>query len=185
MAQIRIERVNALPAVLTGSTMYVVKAANAAMAELVFTNTDGSVARHVINQADVSAMITTAISNLQDIVVVANIAARNAAVPTRNELVLVLDATGDSTVTAGAALYVYEVASASWFKVADYQSLDVVLTWTSIMGRPASTPAAIDDAVNKAHTHANKAVLDAVSDSGGQLAYNGVVVSNYVANAEW
>ena len=94
-----------------------------------------------------------------------------------NALYLVVNATGDATVAAGAALYFYDKASTTYTKLSEYESMDVVTAWASITGRPASTPAAIDAAVGAAHTHANMAVLNGLTDSGGTLRYLGVAVN--------
>lgn len=78
------------------------------------------------------------------------------------------------------------------------------VSWSDITGKPTSTPSQIDtavtnshthtnkslldtytqtnadisDAVSKKHSHSNKPVLDDLSDSGGQLMYDGVLVSD-------
>lgn len=59
-AVLSIQRVNALPGVLIPSTMYIVKAAEAAYAELWFSSSDGLEARRLINKADIAAMIAAA-----------------------------------------------------------------------------------------------------------------------------
>jgi hypothetical protein len=64
MAEIRISRVLALPTPLAASTIYIVQSAEAGLAEMVFTSNDGSVVRHILNKADVAAMITAAVSGL-------------------------------------------------------------------------------------------------------------------------
>lgn len=64
MAEIRISRVLALPATLAASTIYIIQSAEAGLAELAFTNTDGSAVRHILNKADVAAMIASAVASL-------------------------------------------------------------------------------------------------------------------------
>lgn len=182
----RIERVTALPATLSPSTMYVVKSADAALAEVYFSNNDGTEARHVINKSDIQGMITGAVSDFTNIQVAADIAARNAMSPTRNVMVLALDATADTTVTSGSALYLYDVGTTTWHKVSEFESLDVVLEWDAIQGRPTSTVAAIDDAVLKAHTHANKTQLDKVGEGAdGVFQYDGKYIEANVAVNDW
>lgn len=62
MAEIKVSRVTALPGTLEASTIYIVQhPTDAALAELVFTNNDGSAARHILNKADVAAMIAAAV----------------------------------------------------------------------------------------------------------------------------
>ena len=184
--QMRIERVNALPATLSGSTMYVVKSSEAGLADVYFTNNDGTEARHVIKKSEITDMINTSIGNFTNIQLAADITARDALSLTRNALVLVLDATGDATVSNGAALYLYDVATTAWHKVSEFESMDVTLTWDAIQGRPTSTVAEIDDAVAKAHVHANKAQLDKIGeDADGVLQYNGAYIEAQIAVNEW
>jgi hypothetical protein len=83
------------------------------------------------------------------------------------QLVWVNDASDDTTVTSGWAIYRKKVGVgidytqlAGWTKVSEAEQLDVVVTWDSIQGKPSSTPAQIDQAVTDDHTHANKAQLD-------------------------
>ena len=48
------------------------------------------------------------------------------------------------------------------------------VTWSSISGRPTSTPANIDNAVSIAHTHSNLGVLNNLSvGTDGKLQYSG------------
>lgn len=178
MAYLNIERVTALPQTLRASTLYIVRSAHAGMVEMYFTSTDGADVRHVINKDEIQSMINqyvvNATSGLSEIKIVASIADRNALNPTVNSLCLVLDATADSSVAAGAALYVYDAVGLSWSKVAEYESMDVQLLWGSIQGRPTSAVADIDDAVTKRHTHVNIVQLDKISEDGdGNLMYGG------------
>lgn len=59
----------------------------------------------------------------------------------------VADATGDSTVSAGWAIYRW--TSTAWMKVMEQESMDITVSnaWNDITGKPSSTPAAIDTAV--------------------------------------
>lgn len=178
MAYLNIERVLALPQVIRPSTMYVVRATDNGLVELYFSNNDGTEVRHVINKSEIQSLINqyvvNATSSLSDVKIVANIASRNALTLTANGLCLVLDATADSTVSSGAALYIYDYSESTWSKVAEYESLDVELLWGSIQGKPTSSVAAIDDAVSKAHVHTNKALLDKISvDGDGEFIYDG------------
>jgi hypothetical protein len=63
---------------------------------------------------------------------------------------MVADATGDATVAAGAALYFYNLATTTYVKVAEYESMDLF---------------------------PNQAVLQDISDVGGQLYYNGAPIA--------
>lgn len=186
MANLKIRKVNTLPGTYEGSTLYMVKhATNPNLFDLYLSTTDGTSVRHIITQSDISSMITSAVAAFNTVEVVADIAARNALVLTANAQVLVLDATGDSTVTTGAALYVYDYATTTWHKVSEFESLDVVLEWASIQNRPTSTVAQIDQAVSDSHTHANKALLDLLSQTSGHLYYNGQPVRPYLEEETW
>lgn len=137
----------------------------------------------------------------------ANIAAMTAAAATvpEGQIVMVTDASADSTVTGQWAIYRKKVDTdpasldytivndytdntdpenpvvhtAGWQKIAEKESLDVTVTWDSITGKPSSTPAAIDQAVTDDHTHSNKAVIDEFTDTGTDQA----PVLNYKGNA--
>jgi len=186
MSLLRIERVLALPGVLTPSTMYIVKSAVAPHAELYFSDATGAEARHVINKTEVGNMITAAIASFSNIQVVANNAARDALVLDHDALVLSLDATADVTVITGAALYVYQLSNTTWHKVSEFESLDVTLTWAAIQNKPTSLVADIDDAVAKRHVHANSAQIDLIGeDVNGKLTYNGVNPEAYLAVSNW
>jgi hypothetical protein len=97
------------------------------------------------------------------------------------QLVWVNDASADTTVTSGWAIYRKKVGVGidytqltGWTKVSEAEMLDVTVTWASIDGKPTSTPAEIDQAVTDDHTHANKATLDliTVNSTTGNLQYN-------------
>lgn len=185
MAQLRIERVAALPAQLTASTLYFVRGSEADLAELVLVGSDVGEVRHLLNKSEVAAMIAAASTELSNIIVVPDIAARDALTPTQNEIVLVVDATGDPSVNAGAATYLYELATTTWIKIAEYESMDVSFDWANILNGPGSSPAQIDSAVSQAHTHANKGVLDLLDSNEDGLTFGGTPVGNFITNAEW
>lgn len=89
----------------------------------------------------------------------------------------VIDATGDSTVTTGAALYIWD--NIEWKKVSEVESLDVVLDWADIQNKPTSSVTDIDDAVTKKHIHTNKdTVLDKLSVENNYLMLDNVRVSS-------
>ena len=121
----------------------------------------------------------------------ANIAAMLAStdVPA-GQLVWVTDASGDTTVTSGWAVYRKKVGVGidyttldGWQKVAEAESLDVVVSWDNIQGKPTSTPAQIDQAVTDDHTHANKATLDELADATTGTAPDEVIGLTYKGRA--
>lgn len=180
MAALRFFKVTALPGTLQPDSVYFVL--NGTYSETYVTNTAG-VARSVGNSTMINALIDAKMQAASTLVQVTDITARNTAgtAATSNTMYLVTNATGDSSVAGGAALYFFNKTANTYTKVAEYESMDVVLQWANIQGKPGSTAAAIDAAVGASHTHANAAILNALSDSAGKLAYGGTVVGG----GEW
>ena len=74
--------------------------------------------------------VSSAIGNFDQsnsAVYAANIAARDALTLTKNSFVLVADASADEWVEVGAALYFYNVSDDSFMRIAEYESLDLVI----------------------------------------------------------
>ena len=183
---LKIRKVNTLPGTFEGSTLYLVKnGSNVNLFDLYLSTDDGVSVRHIISESDITTKINTALAGFSQLQVVADITARDALAPTSNIQVLVLDATGDGTVVSGAATYVYRVSNTTWYKVSEAESLDVVLSWANITGKPTSVVADIDDAVSKRHTHTNSAVLNNLSEAGGRLEYGGVPIRAYLDEEAW
>lgn len=189
MADIKFYKVSVLPGGLQPNSVYYVENAN--YAETYVTNNAG-VAKSVGNTAMINALadarVAAGLAGLDALQIVANIAARNAlAGNNRNQMVLVVDATGDATVAAGSALYAFRNSDDTWLKLTEYESLDVVVQWANISGKPTSAVALIDDAVTKRHDHANKAVLDLITAPSGVMNYNGQPVGGSPAwtNTDW
>lgn len=188
MAAVNFYKVVSLPGTLVANSFYYIE--NGTYAESYLTD-DAGVAKSIGNSAMINALIAAALADWSDtmntVEIVSNIAARDALIATldRNAMILVIDATGDPTVGAGSALYAYANASSTTYKIAEYESMDVVVQWTSISGRPTSTPAQIDIAVSQSHTHTNKAVLDLISDSSGKLYYNGSPIGTEWTTNNW
>jgi len=142
--------------------------------EVYVSNNNGTALRRLLTDTDIQGLIDTSIAGISgEMPIVANIAARDALTLTKNTQVLVLDATGDSTVASGAATYLYRVSTTSWIKLSEAESMDLVLQWANIQGKPTSSAAAIDTAVANSHTHTNKTQLDKIGENGsGLLTYN-------------
>lgn len=174
-------KVTTLPVTPVADAFYFV--VNGTYAESYLTDSTGT-AKLIGNTTMIEDLIAdNAVNSLE---IVADITARDALVLTRNTIVLVLDATDDVTVTTGAATYAYRHSDTSFTKIAEYESMDLILQWDNIQGKPTSTPAQIDQAVTDSHTHANKTVLDLLSEDGdGDLAYDGVKVSSVWQEAAW
>lgn len=187
MAMFKIYRETALPGSLQPYAIYLVApAAKPNYVEMYVTNAAGTAARRILNDGDVQAMINAAAAAANAIQVVANIAARDALVPTGSWQVYVRDATGDPTVGAGGAMYLWDTANAVWVKTAEMESMDLALTWAALSGKPASSVANIDDAVTKRHTHANMTELNKIGeDGGGNLTYGGQPVKTQWDSTGW
>jgi hypothetical protein len=143
-------------------------------------------ARRIINQDDIATLIDTKIQAARELVIVADIAARDALNPTFSQFVFVVDASDDATVAAGGATYLYNTSSETWIKISEAESMDVVLQWENITGGPTSTPAEIDAAVANSHTHANKTELDKIGeDANGNLTYSGKLPLTGWSSTTW
>lgn len=188
MAKLQFFKVAALPAELEADSFYFVENGN--VAESYVTNATGE-PRSIGNTAMVNAIVAQALANwsgsASTVSIVPDIAARDTLIDTleANAMILVVDATGDPTVTAGSALYAYAFDSETTYKIAEYESMDVVLQWGDLQGGPTSTPAQIDEAVSRSHTHANKDVLDALTADADGLLYNGEGVGSRWASKNW
>lgn len=186
MAQLAFAKVAALPGVLAANTLYAVAGAEANLFDLYLSDSTGSSARHIISKTEIQAMVTGNIADFTNIRVFADIAARDAVTLDRNVISMVVDASADATVTTGAAMYIYDADVDTWTKISEVESMDLNLTWEALLNKPTSSVAAIDDAVAKAHVHANKAVLDDLADDGaGVLKYKGAYVGAALTAVEW
>jgi hypothetical protein len=143
--------------------------------EIYVSNNAGNTLKRLLTDADIQALIDASISGLSgEMPIVDDIAARNALSPTENTQVLVLDATGDATVASGAATYIYRFSTTSWIKLNEAESLDLILQWANIQGRPTSSPSAIDTAVSNSHIHNNNLTqLNKIGENDdGHFTYN-------------
>lgn len=186
--KVKFYAVSTLPPVLEANSFYFVQNDN--FAEGYLTNNSG-VAKSIGNSAMINALVSQALLDFEEtanrMTIVADIAARDAEVlgKTKNLLILVLDASADTTVNSGSALYAFDAATKLCHKVSEYESMDVVVSWADIKNRPTSTVTQIDDTVSKAHTHTNKAVLDSIGDVGGNLTYKGESVTSLWNSKDW
>lgn len=121
MALLKIYRETALPAFpLQPYAIYLIApTAKPNYVEMYVTNSDGSAARRIINEADIQSMINSAVSNISNIQVVSDIAARDALAPTNTKYVYVKNATADSTVSAGGATYLWDTGASAWVKTSE------------------------------------------------------------------
>jgi hypothetical protein len=191
MAQLRIFRVNAVPAgpAYEASSLYLVKGVNAGEMDLYVTNNDGTEIRSALTYAEADSRIATALSGFSNVKAVADIAARDALALTSSAVVMVADATADATVDTGAAMYMWNNDASTWTKIYEWEGMDATLDWANIQNKPTSTVAQIDAAVGNSHSHANKAVLDGISENGttNNLVYNNVELTGnaQLSGSEW
>ncbi len=89
-------------------------------------------------------------AQFKEVQVVATIAARDAIEnPFTGMSAFVEDASADTTVNSGGAYYIYN--GTAWVKTAEAESMDVVLQWTAIQGKPDTLAGyGITDGVNSA-----------------------------------
>lgn len=188
MALVKFYKVTSLPGTLEPDSLYFVL--NSGYTESYLTNAAGE-AKAIGNSAMINALIADALSSLPSsgapVLYAADIAARDALEPSLEQAVFVLvaDASDDPTVDAGAAMYAWNPTSSTWIKVAEYESMDVEITWALITDGPSSTPAQIDSAVSASHSHANKATLDKFSESGGLVRFDGSPIPAEWDGANW
>lgn len=202
--QIKFFKVGSLPEALVPNAFYYV--ANGQYAEAYLTTSgfeaDGItptavLAKKIGNSAMIEEIAGEVVRAANEIRVVADIDARNAIwdgvaeADRRSILVLVVDARDDATVDIGAATYVYNKGNNSWVKIAEYESMDFVIQWADIVGGPDSSPAAIDAAVDRTITNAERIAelqieLNA-SQTGAGLEADGSFVApantNYLSDA--
>lgn len=178
-----------LPAELQPNSLYMVAPAeHPDYVEFYVTGLTADVVRRTLNQSDIAALVAQAVSvlDINNLIVVSDIAARDALEATTNLFVFVKDATADETVNVGSASYVYEVATQTFTKIAEYESTDLILSWENITNKPSSSVVTIDDAVNKRHAHANATQLAKVGeDAEGNLTYGGKVPLAGLSSANW
>jgi hypothetical protein len=185
MAVYKVFKETALPGSLQAHSIYMVApAAHPGFLEIYVTDAAGTAHRRTHKVEDIQAMIDTSISQLNSTSVVADIATRDALTPQEGDQALVTDASGDATVSSGAATYVYN--GTAWVKISEAESMDITLNWSDIVGKPTSAVAEIDDAVSKRHTHANKTELDKVGEDGnGDMTYNGSNIRARLETTGW
>lgn len=187
MATLRHHKVTALPGVLQANAIYyVAPPGKPDYVEVYMTNSAGTSVKRVFREEDVQALIDAALAGIGQTEVVADITERDTLSPVNGTTVLVLDASDDATVTAGAATYVYRLATTTWVKISEAESQDIALTWAALSGKPTSSPAAIDSAVAASHSHPNLTTLNNLGQDGsGELTYNGQNIRSRLDTGDW
>lgn len=120
------------------------------------------------NEVDAKLLQLNSILNTME--VVNTIAARDA-LPSKQKLVWVIDATGDITVASGGAMYGWNVGASNWIKITEAESLDLVLSWNNLNNIPsiisaiASITGADNDIIQKkSGTWVNRTIAQLKTD---------------------
>ncbi len=193
--------VNTLPASLDGDTFYFVKDGAEKMS-VTATNPDGTTAYRTHTSADILAMIATGVGGVNHLGVVATLSdLEPLEADGKVKYVVVADATtgsfkrldpitmvpttvtGDDTITSTTkknAWYVYSPTDGGWLKTGEGENLDTVLDFSELTGIEN-----VLTAIAKMHEHTNAAVLNALSDVGGDLYYGGNIVSSVSYTNNW
>ena len=179
-----------LPGTLVANGLYFVKdPINSDRMELHVADKNALATRRVPTMQDIEDEIQAAIANVSSVDYQADIAARDAQSYGANSLVYVVDSTADTNVDTGGALYFYTKSNDTFTKVAEFESMDLVITWATLDGKPTSSVASIDDAVTKRHLHSNLADLeDLAITAEGALSVRGVIIDGKIpltTPAEW
>ncbi len=186
---LKIFKETVLPSTLQPNALYMVAPVdNPTYVEFYVTGISATVVRRTLNHADIAAIVAQQVSalDINNLIVVSDIAARDALNSETNIFVFVKDATADETVDVGSASYIYEATTSTFTKIAEYESSDLILAWSNIVDGPTSSASAIDDAVGKRHTHANATQLAQVGeDSDGNLTYGGVTPLAGLSSVNW
>ena len=155
MSALTIKKVVGAPiAPFTPSTIYYSAGTGAGDLTVYLSNKEGTSVRRTVMPSDITAAVQSAVGAYNSATVVQTIADRDALAAgfTANAQVLVLDAKDDVTVGAGAATYIYEHTTTTWYKISEAESMDLILNWGLIVGGPTSAPAALDAAVGWVNT---------------------------------
>lgn len=183
MSKFKIIRVNALPQAVEPSAMYIVKSADSTVANLYFTSTDGSITvPGVTEQFVIDKVSQLNSSGWNDFEIVETITERNAMLKPGNTLIMVVDASGDEFGSTGSVLYMYRKTTDTYLLMSSFNGGGgVAVSWASISGRPNSSAANIDSAVQNSHTHINMATLNRIGiNTDGQMLVDGAMFANVV-----
>lgn len=116
MAEVKFYKVTSLPATLETNAFYLV--INGDYAETYLTTNNG-VAKFVGNSKMINDLLAHNVYDGNNIKVVNDIASRNALSFTVDNLVYVKDASADTTVGSGSAVYIWDTATLAWYKLTD------------------------------------------------------------------
>ncbi len=142
----KIRKVLTLPGVLETDTVYVVKSTDPTSTLdyqiMHMTNNAGTISYSGITFGMIDSHIDNKINAYSSAASSTKIYATYAAMlaataPLYNEFAHVIDATGDVTVVAGGATYLYNFNTATYVKVSEFESMDVIIDWVNVVNKPA------------------------------------------------
>lgn len=161
--------------------LYLVKPDGSTVIDTYLVDGQGNAYSH-FNEPRFAELFEKYSQSLNSFFIVETIANRDALNLQFNTLVFVIDATGDPSVPEGSALYFYSRVHNLFTKVFQSTGLD----WNFLSGRPQSSPAEIDEAVAKSHSHGNKDLLDMLGTVNNNLYFKGQPVTRYlVGSSDW
>ena len=167
-------------------TMWLVPSPTSGFLDIYISNAAGTEVKKTPTVDHITNMIASALANYGNTIVVANITERNDLELLAVTQVYVIDATGDPTVETGAAVYLYNPVGDTYTKIQELATIDAIVNWSSIQGKPTSSVANIDDAVNKRHSHANLTSLNKIGeDAEGFPTYGGNNFHILLSEAGW
>lgn len=166
LSNILFHKVLQLPETLESNAFYFVENGEFADSYITTSGPDPQARQIGRSAAQINSMIDAKLDQHNSLKIVADITERDILADdlNRNIVVLVTDATDDETVDVGAALYAYDAELDTFTKIAEYESMDIVLEWDAIEGRPESSVEDIDAAVEQRHIHENKDLLDLIDE---------------------
>lgn len=178
-------RLTALPGTLAADSIYFTAGPNAGELNLTITGNTGAIQRSVISHAEVDVKVANAMAGNDSIKSVADIAARDALTLATSGMVLVVDASSEADVVAGAALYFYTKSTDTYTKVSEFESLE--LDWAHLKDKPAETVADIDEVVSNLIGNAADTLTDISEDANGDLEFNSKVMgkSYFEGTPDW
>jgi len=166
--------------------MWLVPSSTSGFLDIYISNAAGTEIKKTPTLDHISNMIATALANYGNTIIVANITELNALELLAVTQIYVLDATDDPTVETGAAVYLYNPVGGTFTKIQELATIDAIVNWSSIQGRPTSSVANIDDAVSKRHPHANLTSLNKIGEDGeGFPTYDGNNFHVLLSEAGW
>jgi hypothetical protein len=201
MAAVNFFKVSGVPAneYLQNNSLYFVYNSENTFVDFYLTGSDAATygAHNVSNTAAVNALIDSKLTSFTNLKIVSNIEARDALTLTSSSFVLVADATDDSTVKSGAALYVYDAGTGYYTKVTEYESLDILDLFENkaVLDKFSEDDGSVNAEAAGTVLYdgrplelANRTQVDKIGeDTDGNLTYNGSPV-NAVTNwsaIEW